>query len=518
MDATQPRNRLGQYASKTKVRVDPLRLASRNGKAGQPSLKEALVQLSFESVSAAQVAELLGVFNPRWVSMETYRTMLCHPIVQFGLAIRRSAIVNLQWQVESDDPEIKAFMTKALDRIYRPLAVAASNAIGIGSVVIEKVWQSTPMSVEVEDGDNSREVDYPEAWTLRKVKNIQPETVKYLIEKDEVIGVEQRSDLVGKPVRVGKDRIVHWPYRKEDVYGDPRGFPLLRAAFQPWWHAMTGLLFGNRYFERKGEGIWKARAFPEVQLGDGETLDGFKIMSDAIKGLKAGGVITLPGLMDDTGTNPLFDFELIQSDQRGEMFKAWVEFHELAILRALLIMDKAATGGGGTGSFAQAQVHERTMAGPLETDVREFLDDVLNPQVVDPTGIFNFGEERYRKSNTRVVSGGLSQATLQVFETVLGKVMDAESIEPATGEKMAFRDMIDVKGLAKQLGIPLKSAEELRKLMESQKQAREDMARVFERPGSSDEEEDDEEIDDEAAADSLIKTGAQPSPGAEEDE
>jgi hypothetical protein len=507
--------------SKGRFLSSGLRLASGKNGSKKPSrpVGARLKQLQFTSIAAYQAEQLLGEFNPRWVGIDTYRLMLCHPIVQFGLAIRRSAIINLRWSVESDDEEIKAFVTKVLEGIYRSLAVASSLAIPLGVAIIEKVSTVEDMVVdlEVDEKGKPKEVSFPNAWTIERIKNMRPEEFKFLVKNDKVSGVEQSNEAGKDATRVGLDRVIVWSYRKEDVYGDPRGMPLLKAAYTPWFEEITTSLFANRYFERKGEGIWKARAMPEVQGSEGETEDGMKIMRDAIAEMKNGGIISLPAILLEDGTTQGFDFELMQDDKRGDMFQSRIDAAQRNILRALLITDKAATSGDGTGSLAQAEVHERTMGGPLETDVQEFLDEVVNPQVVDPLVLNNFGHEKLRSTRTRVVTGGISGETMEVLREVLGKVMESEEIDPATGERVKLRDMLDIRGIAKRLGIPLKSAEEIAALMEEQAKAREEMQRRFEQGGGPPSE--DEETDDRAkgVADGLIKKGALPSEGEEEE-
>ncbi len=452
--------------------------------------------------------ELIGVFNPHSVGIRQFRQMLLYPMIQFGLGIRRSAIINLKWKVEGRDPEIVAGLTAELEQHYRSLALSASNALGLGRVIIEPVMQIKDHTFDVEGDDGeAKEVTLPNAWVVRRFKNIRPETITFLLEDDELAGVEQT--LGRHHARVPKDEIIVWSYRKEDVNGDLRGAALLRSTYQPWFEVISALLFGNRYLERKGEGVWKGRAQREVIRGDGTTEDGYKVMGEAIQAFRNDSLLILPTMVDDRG-NFLFDFELIQDDQRSEMFQGWIDARDTAILRSLLIMDKAATSGDGQGSMAQAAVHERTMEGPLETDTKEWLDDVLNPQWVTPWGRTNWGVERFDASRTRVTSGGISGATRDIFRAVIEKVLDFETML-AEGVSITLAEMLDLKNIAKELGLTLKTAQELKELMAAKAARKEEMIETIQGgSGTGDDDDDDEEINDRAARDALIRRGQAP--------
>lgn len=449
--------------------------------------------------------EVIGIFNPHVVGLRQFRQMLLYPMIQFGLGIRRSAIINLRWKVESRDPEIKAGLTEEMNRLYRPFALAASNAIGLGNVVIEPVYHVEDLKFDVEDDrGEAKEVVLPDAWRIRRTKNIRPETIKFLLEDDEIAGVEQ--NLGGNRERVGIDEIVVWSYRKEDVYGDPRGAALLRAVYEPWWNALSALLFGNRWLERKGEGVWKARAQRDLVRSDGTIEDGYQTMGEAIEQFRNDSLLVLPTIVDEFG-NFLFDFELIESQDRTEVFQGWIDARELSMLRGLLVMGNAATSSEGEGSRAMAETHERTMEGPLETDVNEFLDDVLNPQLVIPWGRQNWGRERFDDSHTRITSGGISGATKEIFRTVVEKVLELDVVV-AEGETINLAESLDLKEMAKELGLTLKSAQELRDLLAAKAEARKQATEEFQSRSAL--EPDDEEINDREAREALIRRGQAP--------
>ena len=493
------RDKLGRFSRKRLHVPIPA-----NGTQPAKRVGSRLLQFDSGTKTAVQRNELIGIFNPHYVGIRQFRQMLLYPMIQFGLAIRRSAIINLRWKVEGRDPEIIASLTAELNQHYRSFALSASNAIGLGRVIIEPVMQiqDHTFDMESDDGD-AKEVTLPNAWVIRRLKNIRPETITFLIEDDELSGVEQT--IGRRKARVPKDEIIVWSYRKEDVNGDLRGAAILRSTYEPWWHAISALLFGNRYMERKGEGVWKGRAQREITRSDGETEDGYAVMGEAIQAFRNDSLLVLPTLVDEFG-NFLFDFELMQDDKRGDMIQAWIDARDLSMLRSILIMGNAATSAEGEGSRAMAETHERTMEGPLETDVMEFLDDVLNPQFVTPWVRTNYGLERAAAARTRVTSGGISGATRDIFAKVIEKVLDMEAML-AEGEAISLAEMLNLKDMAKELGLSLKTPKEIKELMAAKQQRKDQMVEEMRRrPGVDD----DEEIDDRDARDALIRRGQAP--------
>lgn len=468
-----------------------------------PSRGGDLEQLGGESEIKARVREVIGVFRPREVTMDTYDLMLVHPMVHFGLAIRRAALTTLPVTVESDDPEIKAGTQKLLDKIWHPFTTAASNALGVGHVVIAKSWETIPWVIDVEQEDGStKEITLPMAWVYKRFKNIGTNKLVFLVDDDEIVGVMQKTQ-AGDETRVGLDKAFHWAYRREDVFGDPRGWAELNVAYTPWFDNMTINLFGNRYFERKGEGVWKGRAPIQVIESDGNKLDGFKIMARALQALKSGSVFTLPAIKDDAFREFLFDVELMSDEKRGDMFQDRDDKTDLKILRALLITDKAGTSGDGQGSMAQARVHAETMEPVLMSDATEYLSEV-NKQIIDPWVEFNWGLEARQSSRTRVTTKGIAKSTLEIYKTVIEKVLEAEELIEAGGT-VAVKDLIDMKSVLRQLGIPLKSPEELKGLAAELERRRKETEARFRGQTNPDE---DEEFDDKEAAKALTRSGA----------
>lgn len=468
----------------------------------RPEMGSILNQFFGESQISADVKRILGVFNPQYVGINTRLLMRTDPDVAFGLSILRAPIVNMNWAVESNDPIIKAFIDMNLKAVYRKLATGLSQAVTFGYQLSEKVWESRNFPVTIENdvtGEQETKV-IPNAWVYHDFKAIDPRTYTMLIdrEKDEFGGVEQRTKQ--QMIRVGPEKVALWSFRKEEVWGNLGGFPMTDQCYVPWYDKAATSLFCNRYFEGKSDPRYKALADAEITDAQGRKQDGFSFIANAVMGLKSGGVLVLPNRRDQQG-NLQFDVNPIPDEKRGDMYQQRLDGLNQEILRGLWVTDKAATSDG-TGSLAMAEVHADTMSSMMQAILQEWIDEVVNPQIVAPLVLYNFGQQALEQSQTRVTTGGLTKSMKDLLQSLLTQLLQAEQLSDS-GSRVTLLERIDATGVAKSLGLPMRSPEEIEELA-AQKSAR--TPNTSPRPGAGAGEEDNEP-DDKQIADELIKKG-----------
>lgn len=486
----------------------------------RPEPGSLLYQHNRTSKLAGDGSTVIGVFNPQRVTHRTREIMLNDPLIGFGTAIHMGAITNLQWTVESRDPEIKAFIQAMLDRIYDNLALGAAMAIPLGWQVVEKVWAVKDLLVDVEtrkDGEiGSEEKDIPAAWLIDDTKAIPHETLKLLIdpEKDAWAGVEQWSGGARSnngDGRVGPEHAALWSHRKARAKGRLTGWALLDQVYEPWWFGVAHELHTNRYFERKGDPIVKGRAPATITGPDGKPMNGWEYVLGLAMQLRGGSGVVLDSARDEKKGEYVVDLEYLQDEKRGDMFDARMEKLEIRKLRGLLITDRVmAAGAGGIGT-GDASFQADVLAGFLEGNVRDFLGNFLNPQFVDPAVLFNFGEERLRKSRTRVVAGELSSGMKDLLKEVIKTVLSADAMA-ADGRPTHLLERLDIEGAARACKLPLRPMAETKALREARQKALQEAAELNQP---------DPQLGDEGAAgarDEFEKRGVKPRAGAGNDE
>jgi hypothetical protein len=464
-----------------------------------------LLQHGDEREVSGQIRKWIGIFNPQRININTRLLMRYDPDVAFGLAIRRAPVVNLRWTVESKDPLIKAFVESQLRPLYRQLAKGGSLAIPFGFQVLGKDWVAKPITIEHEDkvdGTVQRKT-LPMAWTYKRFKPIDSRTVTLLIDPatDDWGGVRQAGVSQDKDITVGREKAVLWSHADEDNWGKLEGWPLLDQAYEAWWWKAGMNFYANRYYERRADPTPIGTADPRsLRDKSGLELDGFEYMRRIMRDMKNGAFVVVPSARDDK-SNPLFDIKYLTDDQRGEMYQGRIDKLGIQILRGLLVTDEAGTSQE-TGSRARAEQHAETLGTTQETTVDEWLDEVVNPQVVNPLVLYNFGEKALEESDTRITGEGLSGSMRDILKETFIAILNGEQFL-ADGTTIPLSKRIDGVAIAEKLGFPIVPAKEVEKLMKA--------AQNGEDPPAPGEEDDDEpEIDEEterAATRALERRG-----------
>ena len=478
------------------------RLAHMSDTNDRPPEGSVMTQLFGISELRSQTEEIIGVFNPQLVNTDRRLQMRNDPDVAFALALLRAPIINMGYDVEGEDPIIKAFVDQELRRVYRNLAVGLSNALHFGMQLSEAVWESRDVEVVTQGNDGTTETKMiRNAWTYHKFKALDPRSYVMRVDNDEFAGAEQRINRIGISIKgpfVGTEKLVLWSFRREEVWGKLTGYAMSNHAYTPWWDKQAIKLFANRYFESKADPSYKARAGAEVQGPSGLKQSGFQYMVEQGLALKSGGIIVLPNTKDNRD-NFVFDIEQLTTERRGDMFQAYLDQQSTQILRGYWITDRAATGE--SGSLAMAEVHAKSLSLTLQSILNEWVDEVVNPQVVRNLVDFNFGVGMYEKTKTRVNAAGLSTDTQELFKTLLTQLLQAEQLTDSFG-KVTLLERLDGVNIAKTLGVPLRPLEEMDKLSEQRDERRPDFT-----PSSEGGDEGPGDINDEEIADDLTERG-----------
>ena len=490
----RPNGRHVDLAASNAIAIDSARPAPGNALTQQFDLEKTL----------GQVSELLGVFNPRLVGFDTLNCMRQDPDVALGFGLLRAPIINMNWTVESDDPKIKALVDCQMKRHYRQLATGATLAMGFGWQALEKVWKVEDTEIESTDSEGkTSKLNLPNAFVYKRFKALDQRSVGILIDKeeDDWAGLEQQTNRFSStaPVKIGRDRSVLWSFRREEVWGNLRGFPMFWQAYEPWWFKGATNLFTNRFFERKGDPPWKARSGGEVKGSDKVSMDGGVYMQQQMLGLRSSGIINLPSTKDKDG-DFIFDVDTFKLENRGDMFQNRLAWLSTQILRALWITDRAGTAGGGGGiGTGESEEHKDSMLMMFETILNEWVDCVLNPQVIEPLVLFNFGPEAVKNCKTRVRAGGISRSLQTLMTDLLKQLLQAESTL-MNGGTLSVGEMINVRQMAQSLNVPLRPEEELEEMAEKKEERRREAAASIGR-------EDGGEVDDEKVAGQLEDEG-----------
>lgn len=438
----------------------------------QAPLKEgSILRQHFITQIYAKVIDTIGVFNPKAVSINNRLMMRNNPNIAFGSAVNRGPLINAQWTVQSRDEKIKAFIDAIFRKHFRAIARSSSLAIGFGYQVTEKVWKAGPMVLEIEDkiGAEKTTVNLPMAWTFDRFKSIDPRTIVLHVDKDtdEWDGVQQYTylgpTLQNPAALIGPERVGLWTFRKDDNFGRLTGYPMFDHSYMPWWNSEALSMYALRYFETKGDPTPVGRAQLDGLIdADGNRVDGLSFMAGVLRLLKGGNGVVIPSDRDEKG-NPKYDIEYKHDDKRGDQFESILKYFNGEMLQGQLTPPRVGGAHAGSGlGTKDAGVQQDQHAEFLETMLYDFFDYV-NEQYVDPAVIYNFGQEAYEESQTRLIVSGLSAGMKSLLKDILFKAFD-EEMTLGSGKDIPLYKRLDAPAIMKELDVPMPSSDDLAEL------------------------------------------------------
>lgn len=411
---------------------------------------------------SGRVEAIIGEFNPHRVTMERMLQMRHDPDVAFGTALVRAPIINMNWRIQSNDPQIAAYVDAVIRPHFRTIATALSLAMPFGYKVLERVWKAGPFSYQVEgkDGKQTTERD-PLAWTFDQFKPINGESLTLLADEisGKFLGVRQ-SGYGSKDVTVGPEQLVLWSFRKYDVDGNLKGLPMYFQVYQPWHSKLRTLLYRDAYLMRDAQPVPIGRTvIDQVRDEKNVVRDGYSQMRRVLSARQAGAFVIISSKRDDKG-NPLQDIEYPSNpSQAGDVYQRAIDKDGIQILRAFGITDEVGTSQD-TGSRSRSKTHQETFNDTLQGFRDECVDQVINPQVVDDVVLYKYGREALEQSNTRLVADGISAGTLDTYADVLKSIMDGQAMLQQ-GTSIPLRNRIDAVEMCKALKVPLLPEDEV---------------------------------------------------------
>jgi len=399
----------------------------------------------------AVTAAYVGPYNPAAAGVEVKKRMRLDPQIALGLAAIKAPVMNVtrdgSWWIEGGSDEVRRLVTELVRPLIRPLFRSCLNAVEFGHQAHEKVWEmrtvrgarrAAPDGSDGAGGAGAAGAFY----AYRKLKDLEPGTFElYADEHGRYAGLRQPH--MDGPIPPEKTFVM--TLNKE--WGNLHGRGRLDAAYEPWYWSSVIYMFANRYFERKADPVIKAHGpseiRPDPQTGAEEnTLDS---LNDSLGSLRSSGAIALPDERDEHG-NRRWDVEYLLDDQRGEMFRKYIEHLDAKKLRALFVPERSLTQDGSVGSQAAARQYADTFL-LMEAGLLQDIVGQVNAFVVRPLVEANFGPAAL-DDGLRLATTGISRQNEEILADVLRLAVEAEK----NGGKLA--ELIDRMKLLEQLNVP----------------------------------------------------------------
>lgn len=308
-----------------------------------------------------------------------YLKMCADEQVKAVLNFKRDAITARGWQfcfpkttsLSEDEQEARVRLFDTIVAKMRGSFSDALNAImtgrAFGFSIVEKVYGTV-------------ELDGKEWPGINMLLGRDPKSFYFYTDDYGVVNkIEQQTPRSGL-VEVDRQRIIHYVHAPEwdHVFGRSD----LREAYRSWYIKEQTLRLWPTYLERFAGGFVHAELDSQTSLSQQE-LDS---LDEALANAKSIGAIRTP---------PGVKLNVVQPPGNAEVYKSAIEFHDLAIAKALLVPNLLGISHTGqTGAFAQSQTQLTAFYWTLNADASR-LEECLNEQLFRDLGDQAWGDGEY---------------------------------------------------------------------------------------------------------------------------
>jgi len=335
----------------------------------------------------------IGEYNPDRIPISTYEKMRLDPQIALGTALIELPILAQNYRIECSNPKIAAVVDACMRPIYKKLVKSMLRAVQFGFATGEKVWEKVKLRID-QEGDDGKNATIYNRYTVvpKKIKFIHPKSVRIIREEksediEYVTQTQDYYDFKGKRVPKVHIKDMVW-FALDDEYGNFFGSSRYKNIYQAWYWYQIVVQFMLRYLERRGAPAAVGKApFGSTTKADGEKIANIDVILDAAYALVSNSAVAIPSQFDKNG-NELWNLELIEDEQRGELFLEVLRYLNLLKLRGLFVPDKVGTAEGAS---TNATTEGHTDVHLLEEEaLTQFIEDCLNTQVIPDIVQYNF--------------------------------------------------------------------------------------------------------------------------------
>jgi len=360
--------------------------------------------------------------NPEKTAYETFSDMADDAGIAFPLNIIKWLTIRTPWDLICTDNEIKVFILKNLNNIWRPLIRACTHAFKYGWVGMEKRFRYNER-----DGK----------WYYNRFLDLRPHgnQLRIVVAKDGSFNGLIQYSVDGKDVFIPKEKSFVYTYDKE--FGNLYGRSMLRAAFRYW--------YSDRYFYDYQAIYAESRAISPLIMraplgktkrgvdgaGNDILVDNLDLAQEIGESIRNATVVTLPSA--PTGTQGVEQWKADPLTTEGEKFpfnESHAHFDKMKA-RGMGVPDELSQGG--SGSLAKAKEQGSFFLLQVEGILEDIADHALQ-YIILPLVQLNFAEDRIENTDIFFKFKSLrdddKQFALSVMEKAREKFAPAIDIKP----------------------------------------------------------------------------------------
>jgi len=309
-------------------------------------------------------------YNPDEISISTYKAMMKDAEVRAAYNLIKFATLSRDWKIITSEISKKAeekvkYLMYVFEHMDGRLDGGMSNillALPYGFSVSEIVFKL------LDEGEFKGKVG------LKKMKGLDPETIEFRTDKyGNLEAVMQDTGEFTKKIKLPLERLIIYTNEKE--YGNFYGTSRLRAIYKNWFIKDVITKFWNISLERFGM---------PMLIGKVPSSKDLDTMKDILMNAQArSSLATVEGW-------EVSALETGIGRSGGGDYKACLDYHNLQIVKGLLIPGELVSGAGG--SFAKAKVSFNLFTLMLKS-LEQDLCGIIEQYLIKPLIVYNYGEQ-----------------------------------------------------------------------------------------------------------------------------
>lgn len=401
------------------------------------------------SVMLRRWRQYLDEFDPDGVSLRMLLKMRHDPAIALGLHMIQAPLIRAQWDIVCQDPVKKRFLKQAVLDIYPELMLYSMSSIALGFGAMTKQFAfKVPVT---ESGDLTWDRTDVLPVVIKKLRQLDPETVCPKVEQDEFRGIEQS----GGP-DIDLQYCLWVTHGKELVFGNLYGWGLPRNVYHLWWSRNYRYALKDRHIEDRVSPPVVVR-HPPGYVEDQETGERIYYRDAAIavgKAIRSGETVAMSseqyiGELGDQKGALKWDVKYLTGGENVDAFIRLDEQDDARTLMGLLIPPQSLLSAqGGLGSQAVAETLGE-MFWISQAIRKDALDLQINRYVVDQLDALNFPPYSPR---ARLVTTGFEKQDLALMDDVLRTLAGRPDVQE-------FVQAFDTRTAMKERGLPVRRVE-----------------------------------------------------------
>ena len=373
-----------------------------------------------------------ALFNESDRTIDQYKRMRIHPMVNLGLSFIKIGLPDVPFIVTCDDPDKKAVVEAVYKKIWKRMIKDALECLDFGFKTMENLYEVNTIKYKDENGNEKIFTGH----VLKQPKSLDPDTVSIIVnDKGNFTGFDQDATV---HVTVKDKKALLFVNRLES--GNFYGISDLEYIYTPWYDWNIVRQFSMRWLERKGTGLFKGRYPVGQSIVGGVEQENSQLMLNLMDNVMEGTAVSLPSGADENG-NVQWDIEILDSEDKTDAFIAKQQYLDDAMLRGLVIPEK---------SLTQGEVGARSSIESFQAMFIQRKQDSLDSIVY---GVNEYSLKPFLEINYGIADGCTIQAgkiddnSVIVANTIIQKMIEKGSIKP------------DLKWLEEKTKIPIEEEE-----------------------------------------------------------